>query len=66
MFFKYRFYLAQLAVRGQKLHAILGDLFKIDELFVYVTFPDKLSFMYYAVYPLWVIKYVLKSMVPVK
>jgi len=61
MFFKYRFYLARLAVHGQKLHAVLGDLFKLDELFVYVTFSDKLSFMYYAIYPLWVIKYVLKS-----
>lgn len=64
LFFKYRLYLAQLAVRGQKLHAVLGDLFKIDELFLYVTFPSKLSFMYYVLYPIWVIKYLLKSMAP--
>ena len=64
MFFKYRAYLANLAVRGQKLHAILGDLFKIDALFLYVKFPNKLSFLYYLLYPLWVVKYILKALVP--
>lgn len=64
MFFKYRLYLAKLAVRGQKFHAIFGDLFKIDQLFIYVTFPDKLSFLYYAIYPLWVLKYALSSLLP--
>jgi hypothetical protein len=59
MFFKYRIYLSKLAVNGQKLRAIVGDLFKIDELFLYFTFPDKISFMYYLIYPLWVIKYVV-------
>ncbi|MDF1827386.1 MAG: nucleotidyltransferase family protein [Legionellaceae bacterium] len=62
LFFKYRVYLAKLAVHGQKLHAIVGDLFKIDELFLYVTFPEKISFMYYVIYPLWIIKYVMKSL----
>ena len=66
MFVKYRIYLARLAVREQKLHAVLGDLFKIDELFVSVTFPNKLSFMYYVIYPLWVIKFIVKGMVPAK
>ena len=61
MFFKYRFYLAKLAVKGQKLQAILGDLFKIDEVFQYATFPDKLAFMYYLIYPIWVIKYAWRS-----
>lgn len=61
MFFKYRFYLAKLAVKGQKIHAVFGDLFKIDELFQYITFPDKLSFMYYLVYPVWVLKFIWKS-----
>lgn len=62
MFVKYRIYLARLAAKGQKLHAILGDLFKIDELFTYVTLPDKWSFMYYAIYPVWVINFIFKSM----
>lgn len=64
LFFKYRVYLAKLAVRGQTLHAVWGDLFKLDELFCYVTFPDKLSFMYYLLYPLWIIKYTLTSITP--
>ena len=62
MFFKYRYYLAKLAVKGQKRQAIFGDLFKIDEVFQYATFPDKLAFMYYLVYPLWVIKYAWQSL----
>ena len=61
MFCKYRIYLAILTVQGQKCRTILGDLFKLDELFGYVTFPDKLSFMYYAIYPLWVVTFVFKS-----
>ena len=64
MFFKYRVYLAKLAVRGQKLHAVVGDLFKIDEVFLCVNLQDKISFIYYLIYPIWVIKYVLKSIVP--
>lgn len=59
MFFKYRFYLIRLASRGQKLNALLGDLFKIDNLFPYIRFPNKLAFMYYLLYPLWVIKIII-------
>lgn len=59
MFFKYRFYIVRLAIQGQKLNAMLGDLFKIDNLFPYVNFPKKLSFMYYMLYPLWVIKIII-------
>lgn len=59
MFFKYRFYIQRLAISGQKLQAVVGDLFKIDNLFPYVNFPKKLSFMYYMLYPLWVIKIII-------
>jgi len=58
-FFSYRFYLARLAAPGQKINAILGDLFKIDNVFPYVTFPYALRFLYYLVYPLWVVKYIV-------
>ena len=61
LFVKYRFYIASLAHRGQKTRVIVRDLFKIDELFMYVTIPTRLSFMYYMLYPLWVIKYVYTS-----
>ena len=58
-FFLYRLYIATLAISGQKLNAVLGDLFKIDKLFPYVTFSDGLAFMYYLVYPFWIVKYVI-------
>ena len=61
MFVKYRVYLAKLAVRGQKGHALWGDLFKIDMLFPYVTFPRSCSFLYYLAYPLWVIRFIWKA-----
>ena len=56
MFFKYRFYLATLAPFGEKLQVVLGDLFKIDKLFPYVRFPDWCFFMYYLLYPFWIMK----------
>lgn len=59
MFFKYRFYLIKLAAPGMKIQALLGDLFKIDNLFPYVKFSKKFSFMYYLLYPLWVVKLII-------
>ena len=61
MFILHRFYLAKLATRRQKFHAIVGDLFRIDMLFNMLTFPKKLSFLYYLAYPFWAIGYFLKS-----
>lgn len=58
-FYNYRFYLIKLAVKGQRMNAALGDLFKIDNVFPHVTFPVQLKFMYYALYPAWIIKYVI-------
>lgn len=58
-FFIYRWYLTQIAPKGHKLSAIIGDLFKIDKIFSYFTFSDKFKFMYYIVYPVWVIKYII-------
>ena len=60
LFFKYRFYLGKLAVHHLKVRAVLNDLFKIDYLFPYITFPKNFSFMYYVCYSLWVIRYVMK------
>lgn len=61
MFVKYRYYLLRLAVKRQKMNAILGDLFKIDMLFKSVTCPEKLAFMYYVLYPGWVVRYVFRN-----
>lgn len=58
-FFLYRLYLMRLAVSGQKFKAIGGDLFKIDNLFPFVTFPYRLRFLYYLLYPIWVIRYLV-------
>ncbi|HCY39180.1 MAG TPA: hypothetical protein DHV02_04885 [Neisseriales bacterium] len=57
MFFYYRIYLMDLALPGQKLEALTGDLFKIDKIFPYLTLPRSFSWGYYLIYPFWVIKY---------
>ena len=57
-FFYYRFYLVKLATSGEKMHAFVGDLFKIDKLFPFLSLPNKLKFCYYLLYPLWVISYI--------
>lgn len=57
MFFYYRAYLIDLALPGQKLEALTGDLFKIDKMFPYLTLPNRCSWAYYLIYPFWVIKY---------
>ncbi len=56
LFVKYRLYLIRLASKGQKLKALLGDLFKIDNLFPYVKLPAACAFLYYLLYPFWVVK----------
>ena len=61
LFFVYRYYLAKLAVKGQKFNALAGDLIKIDMLFPYLTLPKRLSIFYYLLYPLWVIKYLIQA-----
>ena len=58
-FFHYRRYCANIVVPKYKMRALWRDLFKIDNLFPYVTFPKKLSFMYYFLYPAWVVRYIL-------
>jgi hypothetical protein len=63
MFTKYRWYLCKLAVKGSKLNALIGDLFKIDNLFTHLTLPRQICFMYYVFYPLWVIKYLCKGLI---
>ena len=59
MFLKYRQYLYTLAVKDQKLNAIIGDLFKIDMLFKKINLPYKLSFLYYILYFGWIIRYTI-------
>ena len=63
MFSKYRWYLLHLAVKGQRLKALLGDWFKIDNLFPYMTLPTPLAFVYYLCYPFWVIKYLVSGII---
>lgn len=60
MFIKHRLYLLKLANRGKKIKALFDDFIKVDEVFSHVTFPKPLSFMYYVLYPLWVIRYIVK------
>ncbi len=57
MFFYYRAYLIDLALPGQKFEALIGDLFKIDKIFPYLTLPRGCSWGYYLIYPFWVLKY---------
>lgn len=59
MFILKRFYLIRLAIEGQKLQALFGDLLKIDTIFPYVTMPKYLSCGYYVLYPIMVMKYLL-------
>lgn len=64
MFIKYRYYLARVAVKRQKVSAVLSDTFKIESLFNNITLPDKLSFIYYLIYFGWVIKFFWRSKGP--
>lgn len=64
MFFKRRLYLLTLAHSNQKMKTLLSDFLKIDNLFPYVTFPESFSFMYYVVYPFWVIGFIRHSSKP--
>lgn len=56
MFFKYRLHIIKLAPPGKKFRVLWENLCKIDSLFPYVSLPDKLAFLYYILYPLWVVK----------
>lgn len=56
MFLKYRWYLAAQAPAKNKLRVVMNDLFKIDKIFPYVRFSNKYWFMYYLVYPFWILK----------
>ena len=58
-FIYFHVYSAKIAVSGQKMRAMWCDLFKLDYLFPYMTFPKGLSWMYYVAYPIWVMKYVI-------
>ena len=61
MFLAYRWYLFNLAIRGQKIKMLVSDWYKIDKLFPYLNLPKHLSFIYYTIYPLWVGKYIISS-----
>ena len=60
MFFIYRIYLVRIAVKDYKLKALIGDLFKLDKMFPYVTLPKYCSWGYYLLYPIWIVKYLIK------
>lgn len=61
MFFKYRLYLFKMANSGMKTKVIFGDIFKIEKIFPHITLPNKLSIFYYVLYPICVIKYIIKG-----
>lgn len=60
MFFKYRFYLGKIAANGQKINAIIGDLFKIEKTFPYIKMPKYMSLGYYLYYPFIALRYFRK------
>ena len=60
-FFAYRKYVLLLAVKGKKVDAVLNDLFKIDLLFPSIVLPDRLAFLYYVIYPFWIIWHLVGS-----
>ena len=62
MFIKYRYYLMRVAVKRQKINALVGDFFKIDRLFPYIRLPKKLAFMYYFLYLGWVLRVIWKAL----
>lgn len=59
MFLKYRYYLVKLAIKGEKAKTLIADLFKIDQVFPYITMPKYLSMGYYILYPIIIIKRLL-------
>ena len=59
MFLLYRLYLVRLAIKDKKFKAIFGDLIKIDKIFPYVTMHKYMSFGYYILYPIMVVKYLI-------
>lgn len=60
MFFKYRWYLTQITPPKQRWRVIRQDLFKIDKTFKELTLPSGWEFGYYLLYPLYVIKYIIR------
>lgn len=60
MFYKYRWYLTQITPAKKRWRVIRHDLFKIDKTFKELTLPAGFEFGYYLLYPLYVIKYIVK------
>lgn len=60
MFYKYRWYLTQITPPKQRWRIIRQDLFKIDKTFKELTLPAGWEFGYYLLYPLYVIKYIVR------
>lgn len=60
MFYKYRWYLSQITPPKQRWRVIRHDLFKIDKTFKELTLPRGWEFGYYLLYPIYVIKYIIR------
>ncbi|RTK94859.1 MAG: hypothetical protein EKK64_07760 [Neisseriaceae bacterium] len=60
MFYKYRGYLMQITPPKQRWRVIKNDLFKIDKIFSSINLPRGFGFCYYLLYPLFVLKYVIR------
>lgn len=60
MFYKYRWYLTQITPAKKRWLVIRHDLFKIDKTFKGLTLPSGFEFGYYLLYPLYVIKYIIR------
>ena len=63
-FYDYRIYLLTLAPIQQTFKIFLGGFIAIDKLFPYISFPKKLTFLYYLICPLFTLKRLVTSFSP--
>jgi hypothetical protein len=55
MLLKFRWYLIKLALPAEKIRCSIGLTFEVHELFSWITFSERLWFLYYLCYPAWLV-----------
>lgn len=61
-FIKYRYYRMKLASKKYRYSMIWNELFRLDGLFRRISLPEKLSFLYYILYPGWLFLHIIRKM----
>ncbi len=61
LFFLYRYYLVRLAPKHKKITVLFSDLFKLYHAFPDFSFSERFFWLYYFVYPYWVIRFSFMS-----